>query len=264
MIATAQSQLGHFHAPHVDWKLMSPLVAVLGGSVIVLLAGLIRGRRVQRTIPAALAIVSLLAAIGLTIWVWKPGGPRPIVAGALSMDTLALGISVLFYVAGIATILLSLRSAVMRETGPGEYASLLLGSIGGMVLLAGAENLITLFIGIELLSIPLYILCGSRVREEASLEAGLKYLIVGSVGSATLLYGLALIYGATGSTDLAVIGHAIGPRVPFDDPLVLTGIALPATGLAFKASIAPFHTWTPDVYQGAPTPVTTFMAVPTK
>ena len=116
MIATAQSQLGHFHAPHVDWKLMSPLVAVLGGSVIVLLAGLIRGRRVQRTIPAALAIVSLLAAIGLTIWVWKPGGPRPIVAGALSMDTLALGISVLFYVAGIATILLSLRSVVMPAT----------------------------------------------------------------------------------------------------------------------------------------------------
>ena len=264
MIAAAQSQLGHFHAPHVDWKLMSPLVAVLGGSVVVLMAGLIRGRRVQRVVPAALAIVSLLAAIGLTIWIWKPGGARPIVAGALSMDTLALGISVLFYVAGITTILLSLRSAVMRECGAGEYASLLLGSIGGMVLLAGAENLVTLFIGIELLSIPLYILCGSRVRQEASLEAGLKYLIVGSVGSATLLFGLALLYGATGSTDLSRIADAIGATVPLSDPPLLTGIAMASVGLAFKASVAPFHQWTPDVYQGAPTPITSFMAVATK
>jgi NADH-quinone oxidoreductase subunit N len=133
-----------------------------------------------------------------------------------------------------------------------------------MVLLAGAENLITLFVGIELLSIPLYILCGSRVREEGSLEAGLKYLVVGSLGSATLLFGLTLIYGATGSTDLMRIDQAIGSSVPLQDPLLLTGIALVATGLAFKASIAPFHQWTPDVYQGAPTPVTSFMAVATK
>jgi NADH-quinone oxidoreductase subunit N len=243
---------------------MSPLLAVLAGSVIVLIAGLVRGRRLQRQLPPVLGIVALLAAIGLTIWIWKPGDTRPIVAGALSVDTLALGISVLFYVAGIATILLSLRSATMRETGAGEYASLLLGSIGGMVLLAGAENLITLFVGIELLSIPLYILCGSRVREEGSLEAGLKYLVVGSLGSATLLFGLTLIYGATGSTDLMRIDQAIGSSVPLQDPLLLTGIALVATGLAFKASIAPFHQWTPDVYQGAPTPVTSFMAVATK
>ena len=264
MIASAQSQLGGFHAPHVDWKGMSPLLAVLAGSVIVLIAGLVRGRRLQRQLPPVLGIVALLAAIGLTIWIWQPGDTRPIVAGALSIDTLALGISVLFYVSGIVTILLSLRSDVMRQAGAGEYASLLLGSIGGMVLLAGAENLITLFIGIELLSIPLYILCGSRVLKEGSLEAGLKYLVVGSIGSATLLYGLALIYGATGSTDLSAIGHAIGSSVPLDDPLLLTGIALVATGLAFKASVAPFHQWTPDVYQGAPTPVTAFMAVATK
>jgi NADH-quinone oxidoreductase subunit N len=263
LLAAAQSQLGHFVAPHVDWKAMSPLVAVLGGSVVVLMAGLIRGPRVQRTLPAALTIASLLVAIGLTIWIWKPGGPRPIVAGALSMVTLTLGISILVYVAGIATVLLSLRAAAMRECGAGEYGSLLLGSIGGMVLLAGAENLVTLFIGIELLSIPLYILCGSRVRA-ASLEAGLKYLIVGSVGSATLLFGLALIYGATGSTDLARIGDAIGGTVPLSDPLLLTGVAMATAGLAFKASVAPFHQWTPDVYQGAPTPVTSFMAVATK
>ena len=264
MIAAVHSQLGSFHAPHIDWKGMSPLLAVLGGSVVVLMVGLLPGKRLQRGLVPALAIVALLAAIGLTIWIWQPGDTRPIVAGALSIDTLALGISVLFYVSGIVTILLSLRSDVIRQAGPGEYASLLLGSIGGMVLLAGAENLVTLFIGIELLSIPLYILCASRVVKEQSLEAGLKYLIIGSVGSATLLYGLAFIYGATGSTDLSAISHAIGTSVPLDDPLLLTGMALAATGLAFKASVAPFHQWTPDVYQGAPTPVTAFMAVATK
>ncbi|MEA2428584.1 MAG: NADH-quinone oxidoreductase subunit, partial [Thermoleophilaceae bacterium] len=133
-----------------------------------------------------------------------------------------------------------------------------------MVVLAEAQNLIVLFVGFELLSIPLYVLCGSRIGHEKSLEAGLKYLVVGSVGSATLLYGLALIYGATGSTDLSVISHAIGTKVALDDPLLLGGMGLAMAGLAFKASVAPFHTWTPDVYEGAPTPITAFMAVATK
>ena len=119
-----------------------------------------------------------------------------------------------------------------------------------------------LFIGFELLSIPLYVLCATQMRREHSLESGLKYLIIGSVGSATLLYGLALIYGATGSTDFAGVAAAVGEVR--DDPLLLAGIALVVAGLAFKASVAPFHQWTPDVYEGAPTPITAFMAVATK
>jgi NADH-quinone oxidoreductase subunit N len=252
------------HIPHVDFKGLSPLIAIVGGSLIVLMVGLIRGRTVQRVIVPALAAASLLAAIGLTIWVWQPGVQKPIVSGALSIDTLTLGLSMLFFVSGLATILLSLRSDVVRQAGGGEYYSLLLGSIAGMVVLAGAESLITLFIGIELLSIPLYVLCAARVRHEKSLEAGLKYLVIGSVGSATLLYGLALIYGATSTTSLNGIVVAIGSVVPADNPLLLTGIALSLAGLGFKASVAPFHQWTPDVYQGAPTPITTFMAVATK
>jgi NADH-quinone oxidoreductase subunit N len=121
---------------------------------------------------------------------------------------------------------------------------------------------VAFFLGFELLSIPLYVLCASEMRRETSLEAGLKYLIVGSVGSATLLYGLALVYGATGSTDFAAIASE-GAEVA-SDPLLLTGVGLVAVGLAFKASVAPFHQWTPDVYQGAPTPITAFMAVATK
>ena len=133
-----------------------------------------------------------------------------------------------------------------------------------MVLLAEAENLVTFFVAIETLSIPLYILCATNLRREGSLESGLKYLIVGSLGSATLLYGMAFIYGGTGSTDFAGIAHGIEAHGMLHDPLILIGIALAAVGLAFKTSIAPFHQWTPDVYQGAPTPITSFMAVATK
>jgi NADH-quinone oxidoreductase subunit N len=252
------------HIPHVDFKGLSPLIAVVGGSLIVLMVGLFRGRMVQRTLVPLLTAASLITAIALTIWVWEPGIRKPIVAGALSMDTLALGLSMLFYISGLVTIFLSHRSDAVRQAGGGEYYSLLLGSIAGMVVLAGAENLITLFIGIELLSIPLYVLCASRVKHEKSLEAGLKYLVIGSVGSATLLYGLAMIYGSTSTTSLDGIVRAIGSTVSADDPLLLTGIALALAGLAFKASVAPFHQWTPDVYQGAPTPITSFMAVATK
>ena len=133
-----------------------------------------------------------------------------------------------------------------------------------MVLLAQAQNLVTFFVALETLSIPLYILCATNLRRERSLESGLKYLIVGSLGSATLLYGMAFLYGGSGSTDFAGIaaGHRAGGIV--GDPLVLIGIAMAAVGLAFKTSIAPFHQWTPDVYQGAPTPITAFMAVATK
>jgi NADH-quinone oxidoreductase subunit N len=258
--------LADIQGPDIDYRGLSPLFATVGGSIVVLMAGLLRAQRVQRVIVPALAAASLLAAIGLTIWIWEPGDSEPIIEGALAIDTLALGVSVLFYVAGLAAILLSLRSVAVPEAGSGEYYGLLLASITGMAVLAAAENLVTLFVGIELLSIPLYVLCAAEVRRATSLEAGLKYLVIGSVGSATLLYGLALIYGATGATDLPAIAAAIerGVEVSATDPLFLTGIALAATGLAFKASVAPFHQWTPDVYQGAPTPITAFMAVATK
>ena len=165
-------------------------------------------------------------------------------------------------------MLLSWRAVAPRESGHGEYYSLLLFSVLGMEILVSSQNLVTLFIGIELLSIPLYVLCASEYRREGSLESGLKYLIIGSVGSATLVYGLAMIYGATGSTDFATIGAAVsqGQLIGgvLGDPLLLTGVGLVMVGFAFKASVAPFHQWTPDVYEGAPTPITAFMATATK
>jgi NADH-quinone oxidoreductase subunit N len=257
--------LADIHAPVIDYKELSPLMATIGGSIVVLMVGLIRGRFVQTLLVPALTKVSLVTALGLTIWIWEPGVQKPILEGSLTVDTLALGVAVLVYVAGLVCVALSWRSVAPREAGHGEYHSMLLASITGMVLLAESSDLITVFVGIELLSIPLYVLCASELHRRTSLEAGLKYLVIGSVGSATLLYGLALIYGATGAMQFDSIGAAISTnKVGLDDPLLLTGIALIVTGLAFKASVAPFHQWTPDVYQGAPTPITTFMAVATK
>jgi len=260
-------------APEIDYQGLAPLFATIGGSILVILVGLIRGRTAQRILVPLFAALSLAVAIVFTVLNWEAGDTRPIIEGALAIDTLALFLSMIFYIAGLVTVVMSLRADVTKEAGAGEYMGLLLGSISGMVILAGSENLVTLFVGLELLSIPLYVLCASQVRRARSLESGLKYLLVGSVGSATLLYGLALIYGATGSTDFAGIAQAIGlsgvstfsnATIEATDPLLLTGVALTATGLAFKASVAPFHQWTPDVYEGAPTPVTAFMAVATK
>jgi NADH-quinone oxidoreductase subunit N len=257
--------LAQVQAPEIDYKLLSPVLALAGGCIVVLMVGLFRAQFVRRSLVPALTAATLLIAIGLTIWVWDPGDTEPIIEGALAMDTLTLGLSMLFYAAGLVTILLSIRADAPRVAGQGEYYALLLGSITGMVVLVGAENLITLFIGIEVLSIPLYVLCATELYRRESLESGLKYLVIGSVGSATLLYGLALLYGASGSMQFDGIASALGgDELSTTDPLLLTGIALTMTGLAFKASVAPFHQWTPDVYQGAPTPITTFMAVATK
>jgi NADH-quinone oxidoreductase subunit N len=256
--------LADISGPEIDYAGLSPLFALGGGAVIVLLVSLFRAGWVQRILVPALTLAALGTALGLTIWQWETGDLDPIVENALAVDTLALGAGLLFYAAAIFTVVLSLRAEAVRTAGAGEYFSLLLSSVAGMLMLASAENLITLFVGLELLSIPLYALCAAELRRGTSLEAGLKYLIVGSLGSATLLYGLAMIYGATGATDFGAIASAIDETVGLDDPLLLIGIALVTGGLAFKASVAPFHQWTPDVYQGAPTPVTAFMATATK
>jgi NADH-quinone oxidoreductase subunit N len=248
--------------PTIDWAGLSPLLAVFGGALLVLGAGLLRSRFVRETLVPLLSIASLGAFMGLSIWQWDEG--IDLVSAAMRVDTLAMYLNLLFAVAGIVAVLLSWRSDAPRETAHGEFYALLLSSVGGMAVLVGAQNTVTLFLGFELLSIPLYVLCAAEMRRETSLESGLKYLVIGSVGSATLVYGLALLYGATGSTDFDAMAEALAGGELTSDSLLLAGVALVVVGLAFKASVAPFHQWTPDVYQGAPTAVTTFMAVATK
>jgi NADH-quinone oxidoreductase subunit N len=248
-----------FNEPHIDYAGISPIIALTVGLCVVLLSGVFKPTR--RSAPV-LTMVTLAAAAGLLIWQW--GEPKDLVAGALRIDELAIAISLIAILTAAFCVVISPREAAVREAGSGEYHSLLLGSVLGMVLLAQAQNLVTFFVAIETLSIPLYILCAANLRREGSLESGLKYLIVGSLGSATLLYGMAFLYGGSGSTGFDGIAQGIAREGLLGDPLILIGIAMAAVGLAFKTSIAPFHQWTPDVYQGAPTPITAFMAVATK
>ena len=195
-------------APHIDWAALSPIVALFGGAIAGAAAG-----------PAAPALRALHAGAARSDRRRSAprsgsrsgsGTPRPISCrGALRIDGLALVLMILIFTAGIATVLLSWRAAAPVEAAHGEYFALLLTSIAGMALLVESQNTVTLFVAFELLSIPLYVLCATEMRRATSLESGLKYLIVGSVGSATLVYGLSLLYGASGSTDFTGIAQGV-------------------------------------------------------
>ena len=250
----------NFVAPEIDYAGLSPVIALTVSVCVVLMSGVF-GPLLRRAVPV-LTLLALATTAGLLIWQW--GESADLVSGALRLDDLSIAISLVVLLMAAACVSLSVREPAADQVGSGEYHALLLGSVLGMVLLAQAQNLVSFFVGLETLSIPLYILCAGNLRREKSLESGLKYLIVGSLGSATLLYGMAFLYGGSGSTDFAGIAAGIAGEGLVGDPLVLIGIALVAVGLAFKTSIAPFHQWTPDVYEGAPTPITAFMAVATK
>jgi NADH-quinone oxidoreductase subunit N len=267
MLGVVLAAAAKVKAPHIDYASLSPITALSAGGLVVLLVGLLPAPAVRHRVVPVLSAVTFLATIGLSIWRFQHPAVS-IISGALRIDALSLQLTMLFCGSGLLALLLSYRVIAPREAGHGEFHSLMIFSVLGMVVLVAAQNLVTLFIGIELLSIPLYVLCASETRRESSLESGLKYLIIGSVGSATLVYGLALVYGATGSTDFSAIaaatsqgklGGGLGDNVMF-----LSGIGLVVAGFAFKASVAPFHQWTPDVYEGAPTPITAFMATATK
>ena len=251
----------HLRGPHIDWNSFLPFLILAAGAVLVLLVGLL-GRVARVGLVPLLTLATLVAMI--VDAVTRFGHPASIISGALAVDGLAIVLDLIFAAAAIGCVLLSFRGRAPETAGHGEYHALLLFSVLGMAVLVSAQDLVTLFIGFELLSIPLYVLCASEYRREGSLESGLKYLVIGSVGSATLVYGLALVYGSTGSTFFGQIAAAIAGHGLMGDPMMFTGLALVIVGFAFKASVAPFHQWTPDVYEGAPTPVTAFMATATK
>ena len=250
-----------FVAPDIDYAGISPIITLTAGIVAVLMAGLMDGER-TRFLLTGLSWATLAIAAGLCIWLW--GDPQDLISGTLRLDDLSLAIALIVIGAAFFVIPLTLREPAANLSGHGETHALLLSTVLGMVLLAMAQNLISFFVALELLSIPLYVLCGLARNRRSSLESGLKYLIIGSLGSAVLLYGLAFIYGGSGSTDFVEIGTQIAEQGITEDVLILVGIALAITGLAFKLSIAPFHLWTPDVYEGAPTPITAIMSVATK
>lgn len=250
-------------APSIEYAALLPYFILIGGAVATILVSLFPGRFVQRGLTPLTAVATLVAS-GVLLAAKLGDRPDEVLTGALKIDGLAVVMSLIFIAAALVAIVLAWRGSTVREAGHGEVYSLLIAVVLGMALLAAAQNLVTVFLALELFSIPLYVLCGADLRRNRSLESGVKYLIIGSLGSATMLYGMAFIFGATGATDFDEIAKAITENGAGTDSILLVGLGLTLVGIAFKASIAPFHQWTPDVYQGAPTPITAFMAVATK
>jgi len=187
-------------------------------------------------------------------------GPRSLAGGAMSLDGFWLFVTMTICVAVLLTALVA-DQYLRREglDGVELYALLLMAAAGGVVM-AGADDLVVLFLGLESLSLALYVMAASHLRRIESQESGLKYFVLGGFSSAFLLYGIALVYGATGSTQLGRISAFLSTNVLLESGLLLAGFALLLVGFGFKVAAAPFHFWTPDVYQGAPSPVTGFMA----
>jgi NADH-quinone oxidoreductase subunit N len=250
--------------PPVDWFALSPLLILLGGAMVLLLVSALTPKW-PRGLYAWFTVATAVAAIVVSFFLWHRidvDGTKTLVGNAIAFDHFAMWMTITICVA-IALVALSTDSYLRREhlDGPEVYALYLLSALGGVVM-AASNDLIVLFLGLEILSIALYVLAASNRRRAQSQESGIKYFVLGGFSSAFFLYGVALLYGGVGSTNFTTIITSLNASVSLDrkDGLILAGVALLIVGLGFKTSSAPFHFWAPDVYEGAPTPITGFMA----
>ena len=250
------------HTPHVDWFSISTILALLGASFVALLGAVLVPRSARRMFGCVVAVLGFAGGLLTSIWLYvdSTNGHR-VIGDAFYRDRwTALG-QIIVCGIGLVTALVAAEQIAHRtDDHIAEFFSLLLACAAGMTFFIGSANLMVMFLSLEWFSIALYVMCAIDYDVEGSLEAGLKYLVIGSFGSAALLFGSALVYGSTsriGFVEIAHAGHA-------HDTLLVLGLAMIITGLGFKSSAAPFHQWTPDVYQGAPTPVTAFMSAATK
>jgi NADH-quinone oxidoreductase subunit N len=254
--------------PKVDWLAVGPEVALIGTAmVLVLMAALNRGRRDLSGIYLDVGLAGVAASGLITARLWSvvtDGAPYQALSGMVAVDGFAVFARTII-LAATALGLLVAQGYLRRENVEGpEYHALLLLSASGMLLMTSANDLIVVFLALEILSIALYVLAAFDRHRLESGEAGLKYFVLGAFSSAVLLYGVAMVYGATGTTSLTGIADFLASNTLFASGLLLAGFALILVGLGFKVAAVPFHMWTPDVYQGAPTPVTGFMAAGAK
>jgi NADH-quinone oxidoreductase subunit N len=259
----AQAAQGGFSAPALDYHALAPEIVLTGVIAVVLFADLFLEER-RKWVLSSLASFGLLASF-LPILTLAVSGDdsRSMVGGAYVVDNFALVLKGLFIGVGYVVLLMSTNYIEEGDYYQGEFYFLLLCSILGMVVMSSARDLITIFVALETLSIPAYILAGWRKRDLRSNEASLKYYLLGVLASAVMLYGMSLIYGYTGSTVLTRIGAQLEGSITAQ-PLVTVAILFVVVGFAFKVSAVPFHFWAPDTYEGAPTPVTAFLSVASK
>jgi NADH-quinone oxidoreductase subunit N len=247
--------------PTLDWTALGPLliVTVTGFACLALDTRPAAGRR---GILAGVGVLGLAGALVVSLFHW--GGPAASFQTMLALDDFALFFNLVFCAATALVLLLSVDYLRRQQAEFGEYYVLVLFAALGMMLMAGAADLLVVFLGLELMSVSLYVLAGFFRRRAQGNEAALKYFLLGAFASGFFLYGIALLYGATGTTNLVRLGQALASPGAARDPLVLAGLALLLVGFGFKASAVPFHQWVPDVYEGAPTAVAALIATGSK
>jgi NADH-quinone oxidoreductase subunit N len=257
----AQAAEAPFDRPVVDWHALAPDLVVVGVLCVVLVADLFLPEDRKALLPS-LAGLGLLGALIPVLTLAVDGADRQLFGGAYAVDDFALVLKALFLVAGYVIVLQSTNYIAEGDYAEGEYYFLLLSSILGMTVMASARDLVTIFVALEMLSIPAYLLAGWRKRDRKGNEAGVKYYLMGVFATGVLLYGMSLVYGVAGSTKLVDIGAALttGESVP----VITLAVVFCIAGFAFKVSAVPFHTWAPDTYEGAPTPITAFLSVSSK
>jgi NADH-quinone oxidoreductase subunit N len=258
LLPLAQAAPAPLDLPEVDWRAIAPELALLAAGVVTILWVAFLPRR--RGPVVLLTMVGLVAAAVLTAWNWDL--PRVAFEGAFAADGITRYARVVLLASGaLATLLIAADQDEDRRVPP-EVLPLLLFALTGMTLLSAASDLLVAFVALEILSLSLYVMVGATGRRRAR-EAAMKYFLLGAFASAFLIYGIALVYGATGTTALGGIADAAADAT-VDTRLLLAGTALIAVGFCFKVAAVPFHMWTPDVYQGAPSSITAFMAAATK
>jgi NADH-quinone oxidoreductase subunit N len=255
---------GSFSAPAVDFHAIAPELIVVGVLALLILLDVFSSETSKWT-QSSIAGIGLLVAALPIVTLAADGTERLAFgnSGAYVVDDFSLILKALFLITGYVVVLLSTNYIAEGDYWEGEYYHLLLASVLGMMVMASARDLISIFVALELLSLPAYMLAAWRKRDLKSNEAGIKYYLMGVFASAIMLYGMSLLYGFSGSTELAVIGEYIRGMTDAQ-PMVTLAIIFVIVGFAFKVSAVPFHTWAPDTYEGAPTPVTSFLAVASK
>ena len=251
-----------FERPAIDWHAVAPEIVLLSVGVLITLLDILFLEK-ARPYMAALSGLGILATAIPLLTLGIDGTERVLFDGAYVVDNFSLVLKAIFLLAGYVVILLSTNYIVDGDYWESEYYGLLLASLMGMIMMASSRDLISIFVALELLSIPAYLMVAWRKRDPKSNEAGLKYYLMGVFASAVMLYGMSLLFGVSGTTVLSEIADSIEAGNGSSSVMTL-GIVFVIAGFAFKVSAVPFHTWAPDVYEGAPTPVTAFLSVASK
>jgi NADH-quinone oxidoreductase subunit N len=258
---------GTIHTPHVDYLSILPMLIMMGGAVLLMVVSSLFRKILGVGTGTLVASVTSVAALVAALFQWDhvmTHGPGVTIAGAIAYDGFAVFIQITIAIAMLLTALIG-DGYLRREGTEGpEYHVLAMMSASGAMMMGAANDLIVVFLGLEIMSIALYVLAAFNHKRAESGEAALKYFVLGAFSSAVFVYGIALTYGATGSTNLPQIADYLSKNVIASNGVLLGGLALLLVGFGFKIAAVPFHMWSPDVYQGSPSPVTGFMAAVAK